>query len=84
MNIGEKIKARIKSEKITVVEFAQHLEISKASAHRLLNRSSIDTDVLFKICFVLKYDFFQDFSARIDDREWKSNQYLKMKFKSMQ
>lgn len=84
MNIGEKIKARIKSEKISVVEFAQLLEISKASAHRLLNRSSIDTDVLFKICFVLKYDFFQDFSARIDDREWKSNQYLKMKFKSMQ
>jgi transcriptional regulator with XRE-family HTH domain len=84
MNIGEKIKARIKSEKISVVEFAQLLEISKASAHRLLNRSSIDTDVLFKICFVLKYDFFQDFSARIDDREWKSNQYLKVKFKSMQ
>ena len=84
MNIGEKIKARIKLEKISVVEFAQLLEISKASAHRLLNRSSIDTNVLFKICVILKYDFFQDYSARIDDRDWKSNQYLKVKFKSMQ
>lgn len=83
MHIGEKIKVRLEAQKISIVEFAELLEISKASTHRLLKRSSIDTDLLYKICFILKYDFFQDYSARIDDRDWKSNQYLKVKFKSL-
>lgn len=84
MHIGEKIKSRLEVQKVSIVDFAEALEISRASAHRLLRRSSIDTDLLFKICFLLKYDFFQDYSARIDDRDWKNNQYLKVKFKSLQ
>lgn len=58
--IGQLIKARVKSEKLEVTEFAKLIGTDRSNVYDIFKRSSIDTELLKKIGQVLHYDFFQD------------------------
>lgn len=60
-HVGEAIKDRLKSMNLTQDDFAGLLGITQPSVNAMLKKSSINTDVLKRICIHLDYNFFEDF-----------------------
>ncbi len=58
VNIGVEIKAVLHTKGMSISEFARRIGTSRENAYSIFNRTSIDTELLLKICRVLEYDFF--------------------------
>jgi len=59
MNIGKKIKEVLEQRGMNSSEFARRLCTTTQNAHDIYKRTSIDTDLLERICEILDHDFFQ-------------------------
>lgn len=57
IHIGEMIKEKVKERKMSTVEFAQAIKISRPNVYNLYKQPSIDIDKLMMISEVLKFDF---------------------------
>ena len=71
MHIGQLIKQELEAQGRTVVGFARNMSYSRTNIYKIIERSSIDTDVLMRISALLEVDFFKVYS-----------EYLKSKKKS--
>ena len=61
-HIGKLIKAKAKEQGRTITWMAKQLDYSRENMYKIFRRKWIYTDLLLKICDLLDYDFFQDFS----------------------
>ncbi|MBX3101841.1 MAG: hypothetical protein KF690_04985 [Bacteroidetes bacterium] len=57
--IGDHIQARVQEKRMSVTEFAQAINRSRAVAYSIFERNSLDTELLWSISMVLEYNFFQ-------------------------
>jgi hypothetical protein len=62
MHIGSLIKARAKSVRIGPTELGIKIDSSKQNVYGIFKRESIDSELLYRICIALNYDFFQHLS----------------------
>lgn len=59
IHIGLMIWKEMKRRELSSATLAESLAISKNKMQTILNNSSIDTEILLKICEVLNFDFFK-------------------------
>lgn len=71
MHIGELIRAEfLKHEKShSATWFAQQLNCNRANIYNIFSRSSIDTELLYRISKVLDHNFFKDLSEDYEQSE---------------
>lgn len=70
LHIGELIRKRMEEQQISIVWLAKHLSCSRTNVYKLLNKYSLDTEILAKISKLLDFDFFSLYSEEIQkDRE---------------
>lgn len=62
LNMGHLIETEVRSQKIPISEFAHIINTDRRNVYDIFTRSSIDTDLLLKICIVLNRDFFAEYS----------------------
>ena len=67
VHIGKEIKRVLDQSDISVTEFARKINKSRGNVYSILNRSSIDTELLAVISNVLRHDFFLLFSPSYSD-----------------
>ena len=68
MTIGNLIENQLNRLEWNKTEFAKQLGITRNGLYGILNRSSIDTELIFRICTLLNYDFFRAYSIRFVNR----------------
>lgn len=61
VHLGLMIWKEMKRQKLSNSALALSLGVSKNRVQTILNESSIDTDVLVRICEVMRFNFFQLF-----------------------
>ena len=69
IHIGELIQKRMKELGMTRSELARRIGTSSQNLGKILKRSSIDSQRLFKLSEALKTDFFQYYSVMIKPEE---------------
>lgn len=69
MHIGELIKQQIKDSQISIVWFARQLSYSRANVYKIFASQSIDTNTLYRISLILKFDFFTLYSKKIEEQQ---------------
>lgn len=62
VHIGDAISRRILALGMNKSEFARRFGILQQHVNKILEKKSIDTDKLVKICQILEYDFFKLYS----------------------
>lgn len=65
LHIGKLIRKRMEEQQITIVWLAKHLSCSRTNVYKLLNKYSLDTEILAKISKLLDFDFFSLYSEEI-------------------
>ena len=63
--IGEEIKKVVKERKVTVSWLARELGCHRTNIYRIFDSASVDTDILFRLSNILKYNFFDMYSNQI-------------------
>ena len=66
MHIGQLIRVELVRQHHSATWFAQALGCSRTSVYKIFEKSSIDTDMLLRICHVLKVDFFRIYSGELE------------------
>ena len=66
MHIGQLIRVELVRQHHSAIWFAQALGCSRTSVYKIFEKSSIDTDLLLRICDVLKVDFFKVYSQELE------------------
>lgn len=61
INIGEEIMARLNELNMSKSEFGRIIGIPQQNVNRIIEKSSIDTEKLIKICAALRFNFFSLF-----------------------
>ena len=61
-HIGQAIKAELARQGRSITWLAQQIGYTRENLYKIMRREWIYTDVLFKICDALDYDFFKDCS----------------------
>ena len=69
MHIGQLIKEELESQGKTVVWFAKQLSYSRTNVYKIFEKSSIDTDVLYRISCILHHDFFKVYADSLKELE---------------
>lgn len=67
MHIGEAIRKELERQGKTVVWFAEQLSYSRTNIYKIFNKSSIDTEVLYRISIVLQLNFFKFYSDNVEE-----------------
>lgn len=65
MHIGQLIRVELVRQHHSATWFAQALGCSRTSVYKIFEKSSIDTDLLLRICHILKVNFFQLYSEEL-------------------
>lgn len=65
MHIGNLIRKKVKEQNKTSVWLAEQLSCSRTNVYKLYDKKSIDTDVLFRISSILRFDFFSIYSEEV-------------------
>ena len=66
IHIGHIIREELRQSGHTVQWLADQLSIDRSTLQRLFNKSSIDTQQLFRICKFLRKDLFLYYSCVLD------------------
>jgi hypothetical protein len=61
IHIGNIISKVLEDKHISVAELANQLHTDKSNMYKILRKSHIDTEVLYRICQILDYNFFSDY-----------------------
>jgi transcriptional regulator with XRE-family HTH domain len=73
ISIGSLIREQVEASGMTVKEFSERLGIMRPNAYRIFSAYSIDTQLLYQISSVLKYDFFEQYSKLLRETAEKTN-----------
>ena len=66
LHIGQEIQSQLEKQDNTVTWLANQLSIQRPNCYRILRSANINTDRLVIISNVLKYDFFAEYSKRLN------------------
>lgn len=69
MHIGQLIKEQVEIQGKSVVWFARQLSYSRTNVYKIYEKSSIDTKVLLRISAILHYDFFENYSMMLKEKQ---------------
>ena len=69
IHIGEKIRNHLATQKRSVAWLATHLCCDPSSLRKVLKKSYIHTDLLYRISSVLGKDFFAYYSQLLSDKK---------------
>lgn len=69
INIGEEIQKEMENQNIGATVMAKKIDTNRRRIYRILEKNSIDTDLLFKVSKVLKHDFFKLYSDKLSENE---------------
>lgn len=69
IHIGSSIRAELSRQRKSMVWLADQLGTARPNVYRIVRASSLQTDSLFRICRILDYDFFAEYSSRLKDKE---------------
>lgn len=58
IHIGEVIKLELQRQERSISWFARKLYCDRSNVYDIFQRKSIDTELLFRICIILNYNFF--------------------------
>lgn len=64
--IGKIIEEELRSQERSVVWLSRKLNCNRTNVYKIFNRTSIDTELLLKISNVLKRDFFEPYTSRLE------------------
>lgn len=67
LSIGSLIREQVEVSGMTVKEFSERLGIMRPNVYRIFSAQSIDTALLWQICTVLNYNFFDLYSKSFQD-----------------
>lgn len=71
LHIGNLIKNELKNQGRTITWLANQLGYSRQNMYKLFERQWIYTDLLFKICNIMDYDFFSHYSECLKSQKCK-------------
>lgn len=63
--IGKLIEEELRKQERSVVWLSRKLNCNRTNVYKIFNRTSIDSDLLFKISDILHRDFFEVYSSRL-------------------
>ena len=66
MHIGEAIKKELERQGKTITWFAEQIPCHRTNVYRILEKKSIDTEILLNICKILNHDFFADLTQEYE------------------
>jgi transcriptional regulator with XRE-family HTH domain len=66
IHIGKKIKEALKKSPLTMVEFAQKINLTRDGAYKIFEKETIAADQLQKISKVLNHDFFSYYQNQLN------------------
>ncbi len=66
VHIGKKIREALDKSSLTVVEFAQKINLTRDGVYKIFDKESIATDQLQKISDVLNHDFFTYYQTQLN------------------
>lgn len=69
INIGEEIQKEMENQNIGATVMAKKIDTNRRRIYRILDKNSIDTELLFKVSKVLKHDFFKLYSDKLSENE---------------
>ena len=67
ISIGSLIREKVEASGMTVKEFSERLGIMRPNAYRIFSAQSIDTALLWQICVILNYNFFEHYSKSVQE-----------------
>lgn len=67
LHIGKLIEKRLEYVGMSKSEFARRINRARQNVNDILNRQSIDTELLASISRALRYDFFQVYMEQLKD-----------------
>jgi len=70
IHIGDKIRVQLNENKITVADLARRINRSREATRDILNKKSINTDLLLNISAALNYDFFSEYTKVHEKRRF--------------
>ena len=62
MNIGRSIREVMKKKGMSVTQLAKEIPCERTNVYNIFSRKDISTKLLWRICEVLEYNFFEEFS----------------------
>ena len=65
INIGKTIEEELRRQERTVTWLSRKIHCDRRNVYDIFSRTSIDTDLLYKISIALHKDFFAYFSANL-------------------
>lgn len=65
IDIGQVIKERVISQRISVVWLARQLGCSRTNVYKIFEKHSVDTEQLMRISQVLNFDFFKPYMEEL-------------------
>lgn len=67
--IGELIKEELKRQERSISWFARQLSCDRSNIYRILQKNSIDTNMLARISTILNHNFFEDLSKNMTEKK---------------
>ena len=71
IDIGELIKQKLKEQDRSILWLAKKIGADKGNIYRMLRKKSLDSEVLYRISIVMKYDFCKLYSDAIEQQTGK-------------
>lgn len=68
IHIGDQIRKKISEQGLTITEFAKRINRSREAVRGILQKKSINTELLSTISDVLDYDFFSLYSQQKNEQ----------------
>ncbi|MDO4929904.1 MAG: XRE family transcriptional regulator [Bacteroidales bacterium] len=69
IHLGKLIEEELRRQERSVAWFSRKLYCDRSNVYDIFKRPSIDSLLLLRICQILKYNFFKELEAHIDDEE---------------
>lgn len=64
--IGKIIEEELRNQERSVVWLSRKLNCNRTNVYKIFNRTSIDTELLLRLSNILKRNFFESYTDRLD------------------
>lgn len=67
IHIGKVIEKVLRDQGKTVTWFARSLYCDRTNVHKIFQRESVDSEMLYRISKILSHDFFKYYSKELEE-----------------
>ena len=65
VNVGTLVRIELTRQQRTVSWLSEQLGIKRPNCYRILNATTIQTELLERICIAMQHDFFAEYSHKL-------------------